>query len=149
MTRWTYDPIAKVWPRITWISSPDLESWSDPIWAEPWGIDPSLFQDPVSGNVYLNLMAPDSKETGIWGIYQCQVDLRTGKCIDEYRSLWNGTMPHDISARPEGPKIFMRGEWFYLLIAEGIVIFLLFLLSYTFVAFFLGFGSDAVARMCM
>lgn len=94
-------------------------------------------------------MAPDSKETGIWGIYQCQVDLRTGKCIDEYRSLWNGTMPHDISARPEGPKIFMRGEWFYLLIAEGIVIFLLFLLSYTFVAFFLGFGSDAVARMCM
>ncbi|KAE8168249.1 glycosyl hydrolase [Aspergillus tamarii] len=119
MTRWTYDPIAKVWPRITWISSPDLESWSDPIWAEPWGIDPSLFQDPVSGNVYLNLMAPDSKETGIWGIYQCQVDLRTGKCIDEYRSLWNGTMPHDISARPEGPKMFMRGEWFYLLIAEG------------------------------
>ncbi|GAB1198464.1 hypothetical protein APSETT444_007787 [Aspergillus pseudonomiae] len=64
MTRWTYDPIAKVWPRITWISSPDLETWSDPVWAEPWGIDPSLFQDPVSGDVYLNLMAPDSKETG-------------------------------------------------------------------------------------
>ncbi|GMG09097.1 unnamed protein product [Aspergillus oryzae var. brunneus] len=110
MTRWTYDPVAKVWPRITWISSPDLETWSDPIWAEPWGIDPSLFQDPVSGDVYLNLMAPDSKETGIWGIYQCQVDLGTGKCIDEYRSLWNGTMLHDVSARPEGPKMFVRGE---------------------------------------
>ncbi|KAJ1715250.1 beta-xylosidase [Aspergillus flavus] len=119
MTRWTYDPVAKVWPRITWISSPDLETWSDPIWAEPWGIDPSLFQDPVSGDVYLNLMAPDSKETGIWGIYQCQVDLGTGKCIDEYRSLWNGTMLHDVSARPEGPKMFVRGEWYYLLIAEG------------------------------
>ncbi|GMG26073.1 unnamed protein product [Aspergillus oryzae] len=110
MTRWTYDPVAKVWPRITWISSPDLETWSDPIWAEPWGIDPSLFQDPVSGDVYLNLMAPDSKETEIWGIYQCQVDLGTGKCIDEYRSLWNGTMLHDVSARPEGPKMFVRGE---------------------------------------
>ncbi|GAB1207543.1 hypothetical protein APSETT445_006263 [Aspergillus pseudonomiae] len=109
MTRWTYDPIAKVWPRITWISSPDLETWSDPVWAEPWGIDPSLFQDPVSGDVYLNLMAPDSKETGVWGIYQCQVNLRTGDCVDEYRSLWNGTMPHDASARPEGPKMFMRG----------------------------------------
>ncbi|KAE8403409.1 glycosyl hydrolase [Aspergillus pseudonomiae] len=119
MTRWTYDPIAKVWPRITWISSPDLETWSDPVWAEPWGIDPSLFQDPVSGDVYLNLMAPDSKETGIWGIYQCQVNLRTGDCVDEYRSLWNGTMPHDASARPEGPKMFMRGGWYYLLIAEG------------------------------
>ncbi|OGM40923.1 beta-xylosidase [Aspergillus bombycis] len=123
MTRWTYDPVAKVWPRITWISSPDLETWSDPIWAEPWGIDPSLFQDPVSGDVYLNLMAPDSKETGIWGIYQCQVDLRTGECIDEYRSLWNGTMSHTASARPEGPKMFMRGSWYYLLIAEGIVFF--------------------------
>ncbi|KAE8372384.1 glycosyl hydrolase [Aspergillus bertholletiae] len=119
MTRWTYDPMARVWPRISWISSPDLENWSDPVWAEPWGIDPSLFQDPVSGDIYLNLMAPDSKETGIWGIYQCQVDLQTGKCIDEYRSLWNGTMPHNASARPEGPKMFMREEWYYLLIAEG------------------------------
>ncbi|KAF7595676.1 hypothetical protein BBP40_005120 [Aspergillus hancockii] len=119
MTRWTYDPVAKVWPRIMWVSSPDMKSWSDPIWAEPWGIDPSLFQDPVSGSVYLNLMASDSKEHGVWGIYQCRINLETGKCVDEYRSLWNGTLEHNANARPEGPKMFMRDGWYYLLIAEG------------------------------
>jgi beta-xylosidase len=119
MIRWTYDPVARVWPRIMWVSSSDMKNWSDPIWAEPWGIDPSLFQDPVSENVYLNLMAPDSKEHGIWGIYQCRANLQTGKCIEEYRSLWNGTLEHNSYARPEGPKIFMKNGWYYLLIAEG------------------------------
>ena len=58
MTRWTYDPTARVWPRVYFATSPDLINWSDPIWCEPWGIDPSLFQDPKTGKTYLNLMAP-------------------------------------------------------------------------------------------
>lgn len=119
MTRWTYDPVARVWPRVYFSTSPDLLSWSDPIWCDPWGIDPSLFQDPISNKTYLNLMAPNNNVDRIWGIYQCEVSLQTGRCIGEYRSLWNGTMPHDASARDEGPKMFYKDEFYYLLIAEG------------------------------
>jgi beta-xylosidase len=102
-----------------WVSSHDLKTWSDPIWGDPWGIDPALFQDPVSQKVYLNLMAPNNNKDRIWGIYQCQVDVDSGRCIGEYRSMWNGTLQHNASARPEGPKMFKRDQWYYLLIAEG------------------------------
>lgn len=117
--RWTYDPVAKVWPRVFWVSSPDLKHWSDPVWSDPWGIDPSLFQDPATDRVYLNLMAPNNNIDRLWGIYQCEVDLTTGRCVGDYHSLWNGTMPHTTDARPEGPKMLKYGDWYYLLIAEG------------------------------
>ena len=119
MTRWTYDPVARVWPRVMWVSSHDLKTWSDPVWGDAWGIDPALFQDPATKKVYLNLMAPNNNIDRIWGIYQCQVDVDSGRCIGEYHSMWNGTLPHNSSARPEGPKMFKRGDWYYLLIAEG------------------------------
>ncbi|CEL03630.1 hypothetical protein ASPCAL04782 [Aspergillus calidoustus] len=119
VTRWTYDPVAKVWPRAYWISSTDLKHWSDPVWGDPWGIDPELFQDPATKDVYLNIMAPNNNVDRLWGISQCRVNLDTGRCIGQYRSIWNGTLPHTSDARPEGPKMFKRGRWYYLLIAEG------------------------------
>lgn len=119
MTRWTYDPLVKEWPRVYWVSSPDLKEWSVPTWSEPYGIDPELFHDPVSDKVYLNLMAPSADDAGIWGIYQCEVSIKSGKCIGPYGSLWNGTLPVGPEARPEGPKMFRKDDWYYLLIAEG------------------------------
>ena len=119
MTRWTYDPLVKVWPRIYWASSTDLKDWSVPTWADPYGIDPELFHDPISDKVYLNVMAPSSNEESLWGIYQCEVSLESGKCIGRYHSLWNGTLPLNSDARPEGPKMFRKDDWYYLLIAEG------------------------------
>ncbi|KLO94696.1 putative xylan 1,4-beta-xylosidase [Fusarium fujikuroi] len=119
MTRWTYDPVARVWPRVWFISSEDLVNWSDPVWAEPWGIDPELFQDPVTKKTYLNLMAPNNNKDRLWGISQCEVSLASGNCVGPYVSLWNGTLPHSSTARPEGPKMYYKDEWYYLLIAEG------------------------------
>ncbi|KAK5171489.1 uncharacterized protein LTR77_004634 [Saxophila tyrrhenica] len=119
MTRWTYDPVAHVWPRVSWVTSTDLITWSDPIWGEPWGIDPQIFSDPVTGKNYLNLMAPNNNEDRLWGIWQCEVDVASGLCIGEYRSLWNGTLPVTPDARPEGPKMFLKNGTYHLLIAEG------------------------------
>jgi beta-xylosidase len=119
MTRWTYDPTARVWPRVYFSSSEDLITWTKSTWCEPWGIDPSLFQDPVTGKTYLNLMAPNNNIDRIWGIYQCEVSLTTGECVGEYISLWNGTLPHNSSARDEGPKMFYKDDYYYLVIAEG------------------------------
>ncbi|KAB5575338.1 glycosyl hydrolase [Coniochaeta sp. 2T2.1] len=119
MTRWAYDPVARVWPRVFFVSSPDMIQWSDPVWAEPWGIDPELFHDPTTGKTYLNLMAPNNNQDRLWGISQCEVSVSSGKCIGPYTSLWNGTLSHDAGARPEGPKMYLKDDWYYLLIAEG------------------------------
>ncbi|KAK1625323.1 beta-xylosidase [Colletotrichum phormii] len=119
MTRWGSDPDSRSWPRIWYISSPDLVTWSSLTWAEPYGIDPDLFHDPATGKSYLNLMGPNNNYDRLWGITQCEIDLATGKCIGPYRNIWNGTLPQLPSARPEGPKMFKRGEWYYLLLAEG------------------------------
>ncbi|CAH0024843.1 unnamed protein product [Clonostachys rhizophaga] len=119
MTRWTYDPVARVWPRIMYMTSPDLISWSDPIWTEPWGIDPALFQDPKTGKSYLSLMAPNNNVDRVWGIYQCEVNLATGDCSGQYINLYNGTLPQNSSSRLEGPKMFYKDPYYYLLTAEG------------------------------
>ncbi|PVH83520.1 glycoside hydrolase family 43 protein [Cadophora sp. DSE1049] len=119
MTRWTYDPFARVWPRVFFSSSKDLKNWTKPTWCEPWGIDPQLFHDPNTGKTYLNLMAPNNNEQRLWGIYQCEVSLTTGNCVGEYISLWNGTIPQNSSTRAEGPKMFFKDKYYYLLIAEG------------------------------
>ncbi|WYZ35283.1 hypothetical protein EsH8_I_001559 [Colletotrichum jinshuiense] len=119
MTRWGSDPNSRSWPRIWYISSPDLVTWSGLTWAEPYGIDPDIFHDEASGKAYLNLMGPNNNYDRLWGISQCQIDLRSGKCVGPYRSLWNGTLPQLPSSRPEGPKMFRRGDWYYLVLAEG------------------------------
>ncbi|KAM9875060.1 hypothetical protein VD0002_g1193 [Verticillium dahliae] len=119
MTRWGDDPDNRTWPRIWWTSSEDLETWTDLVWAEPYGIDPELFRDPDSGKTYLLLMGPNNNYDRVWGITQCEVDLRSGKCTGPYFNTWNGTLPHDAKSRPEGPKMFKREGWYYLLLAEG------------------------------
>ncbi|KKY14623.1 putative beta-xylosidase [Phaeomoniella chlamydospora] len=119
VTRWTYDPTARVWARAYWSSSKDLIHWSDPVWAEPWGIDPSLFHDPKTGADYLVLMSPNNNVQKLWGIYGCQINLVSGNCIGDYVSLWNGTIPQNSGTRAEGPKMFYKDKYYYLLIAEG------------------------------
>jgi hypothetical protein len=68
-----------------------LIHWSEIIWGEPWGIDPGLSQDSVSKKVYLNIMAPNNNGDRIWEIYQCEVDVKSGKCVDRYSETvkWN------------------------------------------------------------
>lgn len=122
MTRWTYDPVARVWPRVWFISSTDMVYWSDPVWAEPWGIDPELFNDPVTGKTYLNLMAPNNNQERLWGLSGCEVSLTSGKCIGPYVSLWNGTLPQGPNARPEGSKTVYKAGHYYLIAAEGMLL---------------------------
>lgn len=119
MAMWGSDPEHRTWPRIFWRSSPDLKTWSDVVWGEPYGIDPHLYRDPNTGKDYLTLMGLNNGYDQIWGISQCQVDLSSGKCIGPYRNVWNGTLPVAEDIRPEGPKLFYKDGYYYLLIAEG------------------------------
>ncbi|CAJ2513052.1 Uu.00g011710.m01.CDS01 [Anthostomella pinea] len=116
---WGSDANARSYPRMFWVSSPDLQTWSDVVWGEPYGIDPHLFRDPISNKTYLTLMSLNNGYDRLWGIGQCEVGLSSGKCTGPFRSLWNGTMPVTNSTRPEGPKLFYKDDFYYLLIAEG------------------------------
>ena len=81
----------------------DRDSWSDALVYNASAIDPDLYWDD-DGTVWLHSA----------GIIQQQIDLETGE-VTEPVSLWNGTG----GAYPEGPHIYKKDGWYYLLIAEG------------------------------
>lgn len=78
-------------------------AWSDPLLFKPSDIDPDIFWD-TDGKVYIT-----------WaGIHQSTIDLTTGELGTAY-SIWNGTGGEN----PEGPHIYKKDDYYYLLIAEG------------------------------
>jgi xylan 1,4-beta-xylosidase len=84
--------------------------WSEPIELEQGGIDPSLFFDD-DGKVYLTTGGGECSMR----ICQSEIDIKTGKRLSDIRPLWNGTG----GSSPEGPHLYKRGGFYYLLIAEG------------------------------
>lgn len=98
--------------------------WSSPIWLpEVEGIDPSLFFDD-NGKVYIiyNSDAPDKKPLydGHRTIKMYEIDVEKGKVVGEPIILVNGGS--DFSKKPiwiEGPHIYKRNGFYYLMAAEG------------------------------
>ena len=86
--------------------------WSDPIWIDHQGIDPSLFWD-ADGKVYYTGTHTD--ENGNNCIGQFEIDLETGAKLSETKGIWYGTG----GKCPEGPHMYRIGNWYYLMIAEG------------------------------
>ena len=78
--------------------------WSDPVWIDHDGIDPSLFWDDDRKVYYIGS-----------GMRQFEIDLETGKKLSEVKQVWTGTG----GRCPEGPHMYKRDGWYYLLIAEG------------------------------
>lgn len=75
------------------------------------GIDPDLAWDD-DGTCYVTFCSNDPETRGI---AQARVDLERGAALEAPRRLWQGTG----LAYPEGPHLFRRGGWWYLLISEG------------------------------
>ena len=80
--------------------------WSEPMWLEQQGIDPSLFFE--DGKCYM-VSNPDATIT------LCEIDPATGATLSPSKALWKGTG----GRFPEGPHIYRRGGWYYLMISEG------------------------------
>jgi xylan 1,4-beta-xylosidase len=90
---------------IVWTDDPFGE-WSDPIWIDLPGIDPSLYFEE-DGRVYY---------TGTYqNIFLCEIDIETGKRLGEKKDIWGGTGGAD----PEGPHLFKMYGYYYLFISEG------------------------------
>jgi xylan 1,4-beta-xylosidase len=98
--------------------------WSDPIWLpDVVGIDPSPFFDD-NGKCYIiyNGDPPQNKSLydGHRAIWMVELDLQAMKTSGEKQLLVNGGT--DISKNPvwiEGPHIFKKDGYYYLIAAEG------------------------------
>ncbi|MCI2957350.1 glycoside hydrolase family 43 protein [Agromyces atrinae] len=86
--------------------------WSEPVFtAGAVGIDPDLAWD---GDGDCHLTWARFGEAGT-EIAHARVDPASGELLSEPRLLWQGTG----LAATEGPHLYRRGDWWYLLVAEG------------------------------
>jgi xylan 1,4-beta-xylosidase len=85
--------------------------WSEPIWVEQGGIDPSLFFDD-DGKVYFT---SNAGENGREGITQAEIDIGTGRLLSPIRFIWEGTG----GRYPEAPHIYKINDTYFLMLAEG------------------------------
>jgi xylan 1,4-beta-xylosidase len=98
--------------------------WSDPIWLrEVDGIDPSFFFDR-DGRAWLvnNGPPPDNRPlyNGHRAIWLQEFDVAQQKLVGPRAIIVNGGT--DLAKHPiwiEGPHLFRRGDWYYLMCAEG------------------------------
>jgi alpha-N-arabinofuranosidase len=97
--------------------------WSDPVWLDFDGIDPSLFFDD-DGRAWLvnNGNPPENKPLyqGHRAIWVQEFDIAHQKLTGPRSIIVNGGA--DISMKPvwiEGPHLYKRDGWYYLCCAEG------------------------------
>ncbi|MFD0695931.1 glycoside hydrolase family 43 protein [Paenibacillus sp. GCM10027628] len=95
-----------------WAEKPE-GPWSEPVWLDWPGIDPSLFFDEDE-RVYISGTNSFTEEEPA-GIYQAEIDLETGMLLSQRRLIWKGTG----GIAPEGPHLYNIQGMYYLMIAEG------------------------------
>ena len=96
--------------------------WSDPVWLDFGGIDPSLYfaDDGTAWIVYNDAPPGEPLYEGHRAIWMQQFDQETMQVMPERTLLVNGGV--DLSTEPvwaEGPHIYRVKGWYYLLTAEG------------------------------
>lgn len=112
---------------MPWNSAPDLHNyvvtapaitgpWSEPVYLNSSGFDPSLFHDD-DGRKWIVNMRWDHRDgrTQFNGILLQEFDAAAGKLTGPIRRVFAGS---PIGAT-EGPHLYKRGGWYYLVTAEG------------------------------
>lgn len=95
-----------------YITTNDIHGqWSDPIYVEQDGIDPSLLFD--GDHVYF--ISNGSDDYGNNGITQCEIDIKTGKKLSPSRTIWKGSGGRYL----ESPHMYKINGEYYLVAAEG------------------------------
>lgn len=96
--------------------------WSDPMYANSSGFDPSLFHDAVTGKKWFVNMLWDHRRRGgklgnsaFAGIMLQEFDPQSNKLVGPKKNIFLGTE----LALVEGPHLYQRNGWYYLLTAEG------------------------------
>ena len=90
--------------------------WSDPIYLNSSGFDPSLFHDEDGKKYLLNMLwDPRVGNHNFYGIVMQEYDHEKKKLVGEPKVIFKGT---DVKL-VEGPHLYKIGEYYYLLTAEG------------------------------
>ena len=87
-----------------------LGPWSDPVWVDQNGIDPSLLF--TEGKCYFT---SSSTWEGRQCILQCEIDPMTGEKLAPSRPVSYGTG----GKYPEAPHLYKINDMYYLMLAEG------------------------------
>lgn len=92
------------------------EGWSEPIWLDQDGIDPSLFFDD-DGSAYLtsNGWGPEHDPSGRIVIQQSRIEIETGRTLTPSRTISYGAG----GRCAEAPHLYKINGMYYLLLAEG------------------------------
>ncbi len=94
------------------VSTKDIRGeWSEPVWIQMGGIDPSLYFEGDGAYYCTN----QSLHPGQEEITMARIDILTGKLAGEMKTLWTGIGGGFL----EAPHIYRIGEWYYLTVAEG------------------------------
>ncbi len=106
------------------VTSPTIDGdWSERIYVNSSGFDPSLFHDEDGRKYFMNMQwkhTTDSvggkpKHHAFDGILMQEWDLKTQKLIGEIRNVFPGS-PHGLV---EGPHVFKKNGFYYMTTAEG------------------------------
>lgn len=99
------------------VTAPSIEGpWTDPIYLNSSGFDPSMFHDE-DGRKWVVNMCWDHRpgRHPFAGILLQEYDHARGILVGEPRTIFRGST----LGRTEGPHLYRRGSWLYLVCAEG------------------------------
>ncbi len=85
--------------------------WSDPIYVDQGGIDPSLLFE----GEHTYFISNGCDDYGVPGVIQCEIDAGTGKKLSHSKSIWQGSGGRYL----ESPHMYRIGDDYYLMAAEG------------------------------
>ena len=85
--------------------------WSDPVYVDQGGIDPSLYFE--NGKTYFISNGADDYGTG--GVVQCEINIETGEKLSHSKSIWQGSGGRYL----ESPHMYKINGQYYLMAAEG------------------------------
>lgn len=85
--------------------------WSEPAWIDQMGIDPSIFFDDDGSCWYTGTGQAENGQ----GIVFFKLDPMTGEILSDKKIISTGSG----GKCPEGPHMYKKDGWYYLMIAEG------------------------------
>ena len=106
------------------VTAPAIEGpWSDPVYINSSGFDPSLFHDDDGRKWFVNMLwnhrgnsiGGNPKHPAFAGILLQEYDAKNRKLIGTVKNISRGS-PHGLA---EAPHIFKRNGYYYLTVAEG------------------------------
>ena len=99
------------------VTAPDITGpWSEPVFLNSSGFDPSLFHDENGRKWLLNMVWDHRQDHNRFaGILLQEFCPQTRKLIGPVKNIFHGTERGLV----EGPHLYQRDGWYYLLTAEG------------------------------